>query len=64
MNQKQTEGSKCTCSSPEEHAKLIASVEASHAIDYSGARRDLAIQVSTSEALRKRAGSFKNGHYS
>lgn len=63
MNQRQTEGSRCSCANPAEHAALVARVEASHAIDYSGVRRELALQVSTSEALTKRAGSVRNGHY-
>jgi hypothetical protein len=53
----------CRCSSPHEHAQLVARVDASHVEDYDGSRRKLADEVSTSEALRKRAGSASNGHY-
>jgi hypothetical protein len=63
MPNRKQEGGNCSCGSPEEHARLVASVDESHARDYDGSRRELALQVSTSEALRKRAVSVTNGHY-
>jgi hypothetical protein len=62
MTQRRSEGSRCECGSPEEHAKLVANVDESFKRDYDGSRMRLALQVSTSEALRRRALVPKNGH--
>ena len=57
------EGSKCMCSSEEEHALLVQNVNESHKLDYDGSRRAYADRVSTSQALRKRALASTNGQY-
>ena len=56
-----TEGSNCRCSSPKEHIKLLARIDASFQQDYDmhSERRQSA---PTSETMRARALSVKNGH--
>lgn len=62
MTNRNQEGGICRCSSPAEHIKLVDKVNDSFKRDYDGSRRKIADQVSTSEALRKRALIPKNGN--
>lgn len=58
---RRTEGNKCSCETLAEHDAMVNRVDASFAKDYDGSRRRYADQVSTSQALRKRALAPTNG---